>query len=108
MALKKGGGDLSTSILDFKIDFYGFFKVFRPETAHSEAGFGILVKNQPGGWILSQIGAIWTHFVANYCAHDGVMGTIIDYRGCVMGTIIDYRGVIEIIGGVKTGDPRPK
>ena len=73
-------------------------EVFTPETAHSEARFGTLVKNQPGGWILSQIGTIWTHFVANYCAHDGVMGTIFDYRGCVIGTIIDYRGVIEIMG----------
>ena len=41
-----------------------FFIVFRPETANSEARFGILVKNQPRGWILSQIGANWTGFVA--------------------------------------------
>ena len=37
---------------------------FRAEATHSEARFGILVKNQPGGQILSQIGANWTHFVA--------------------------------------------
>ena len=93
------GGDQVPHFSQSQSQFLVKIRVFTPETAHSEARFGILVKNQPGGWILSQIGAIWTHFVANYCAHDGVMGTIIDYRGCVMGTIIDYRGVIEIMGG---------
>ena len=70
LALKKGGGSGIHSI-QFLIRFLAQIRVFTPETAHSEARFGILVKNQPRGWILSQIGAKWTGFVAFFSTWTG-------------------------------------
>ena len=59
----KMGGGQDPHHSQFHSQFLAEIAVFTPETAHSEARFGLLVKKDPGGQILSQIGALWTHFV---------------------------------------------
>ena len=70
------GGDQVPHFSQSQSQFLVKIRVFTPETAHSEARFGILVKKDPGGRILSQIGAIWTHFVAIFRQVNPILAAI--------------------------------